>query len=50
MVLAANLLISVNLLLNGFELISLTTFRILTVAAVLVDLSALVIIWKKSEF
>lgn len=50
MVLAANLLTSVNLLLNGFALISLTTFRILTGIAVLVDLSALVVIRKKSEF
>ena len=50
MVLAGNLLISVNLLLNGFELISLTAFRALTVIAVIIDLSALAVIWKKSEF
>lgn len=48
--LAGNLVICIDLLLNGFELISRTTFRAIIIIAVVIDISALVVIWKKSEF
>ena len=50
LVLAGNLVICIDLLLNGFELISLTVFRAIILIAVVIDISALVVIWKKSEF
>ena len=50
LVLAGNLVICVNLILNGFEIIPLTVFRIITAIAVIIDIVALILIWKKSEF
>ena len=50
LVLAGNLVICVNLILNGFEIIPLMVFRIITAIAVIIDIVALILIWKKSEF
>ena len=50
LILAGNLVICINLILNAFELLSLMAFRIITAIAIIIDMVALIMIWKKSEF
>ena len=44
------LILSMGLLLNGFELISNTIFRVIVLVGIIVNLVALCIILKKEEF
>lgn len=48
--LLGNLVVSIGLLLNGFEIVSHTVFRIIVLIGVIIDIVALFFIWKKSEF
>ena len=44
------LILCIGLLLNGFELISNTIFRVIVLVGIIVNLVALCIILKKEEF
>lgn len=46
----ATLLLSIGLICNGFELISITAFRIIVLVGIIVQVIALVFILKKNEF
>lgn len=48
--LLGNLVMCIGLILNGFEIISHTGFRIIVLVGVIIDVIALFFIWKKSEF
>ncbi len=43
-------IISIGLICNGFELISITAFRIITLVGIIVHVIALVFALKKKEF
>ena len=50
LVLLGSLVSCIGILLNAFEITSLTGFRVIVCIGIIIELIALIVIWKKSEF
>ena len=50
LVLIGNLVLCIGLILNGFEVISLSVFRVFVLIGLVIFIAALIVIWKRSEF